>query len=205
MINNPFFNGIDVSLLQQTTITSQKFSKGVTVYTQGDCCLSLDLVISGSLVAYALSPKGSENIVFNFQQNNIIGANLLFSNTNHYPLNIYCTSNCELLHIKKSDVRILLHDYQFTMNFIKSISLNSQGMNKKITMYTQKSLRDNLLNYLKVLSAEQKTNTVILPTSKKQLADYLGVQRPSLFRELKLMKDEGIIRIDNRKIKLLSK
>jgi Mn-dependent DtxR family transcriptional regulator len=30
----------------------------------------------------------------------------------------------------------------------------------------------------------------------------LGVQRPSLFRELKKMKDEGIIEIDNRTIQL---
>lgn len=203
MINNLFFDGVDATILQQATITSQKFSKGVTVYTQGDCCLNLDIVLSGSMVAYALSPNGSENIVFNFQQNSIIGANLLFGNANHYPMNIYCTSNCELLHIKKSDVELLLHDYQFTMNFVKSISSNSQGMNKKITMYTQKSLRENLLNYLNALSAEQKLRTVTLPTSKKQLANYLGVQRPSLFRELKLMKDEGIIMIDNRKIKLL--
>ena len=37
---------------------------------------------------------------------------------------------------------------------------------------------------------------------KKELADYMGVQRPSLFRELKKLKDEGIIVIDNRTIQL---
>ena len=36
----------------------------------------------------------------------------------------------------------------------------------------------------------------------KGFAPYLGVQRPSLFRELKKMKDEGIIEIDNRTIQL---
>ena len=36
----------------------------------------------------------------------------------------------------------------------------------------------------------------------KELADYLGVQRPSLFRELKKMKDEGIIEISKRTIRL---
>ena len=78
--------------------------------------------------------------------------------------------------------------------------MNSQGMNRKIAIYTRKSLRDNLTNYLLALSAEQKSKSVLLPVTKKQLADYFGVQRPSLFRELKRMKEEGLIDIENRKI-----
>ncbi|MDD4690459.1 MAG: helix-turn-helix domain-containing protein, partial [Eubacteriales bacterium] len=50
----------------------------------------------------------------------------------------------------------------------------------------------------------QGSPTILLPISKKQLADYLGVQRPSLFRELKKLQDERIIEIDNRVITLLS-
>ena len=117
-------------------------------------------------------------------------------------MNIYCTENCELLYIKKSDVELLLHDYQFVINFVKSISLNSQSMNKKIAMYTQKTLRENILEYLYTLSAKQSSMEVTLPMTKKQLADYFGVQRPSLFRELKKLKDEGIIDIHNKNITL---
>ncbi len=118
-------------------------------------------------------------------------------------MNIYCTEDSELLHINKSDVELLLHDHQFTINFIKSISLNSQGMNKKITIYKQKTLRENLIDYFNALSTEQNSKIITLSVSKKQLADYFGVQRPSLFRELKQMKDEGLIKIDNRQIKIL--
>lgn len=203
-INNiPFLKEVDKKILNQTNIVSKKYNKNKTVYTQGTNCNSMDIVLSGSLVAYSLSQSGSESIVFEFKKDSIIGANLLFGNSNNYPMNIYCTQDCELLHIKKSDIEILLSDYTFTMNFIKSISLNSQGMNKKIAMYTQKSLRENLLDYFAILSAEQKSDTILLPISKKQLADYLSVQRPSLFRELKNMKDEGLIEINNKYIKLI--
>lgn len=203
MIDISFFDGVSPSILEQVCFTSKKYAKGATVHTQGKSCLTMDIVLSGSLIAYALSQNGSENVLFEFQKNSIIGANLLFGNANCYPMNIYCSSDCELLHIKKEDVLLLLHDYRFTIKFIKSISLNSQGMNKKIAMYTQKSLRENLLDYLSALSVEQKSTVVTLPISKKQLADYLGVQRPSLFRELKRMKDEGVIETDNRIIKIL--
>ena len=189
----PFFTGVNQSVLKQISIVSKKYTKGITVHAQGDPCKSMDIVLSGSLVAYALSQNGSENVIFEFLKNSIIGANLLFGNANHYPMNIYCTEDSELLHINKNDVELLLHDYQFTINFVKSISLNSQGMNKKITIYTQKSLRENLLDYFSALAAEQNSKAITLSVSKKQLADYFGVQRPSLFRELKQMKDEGLI------------
>lgn len=198
----PFFAGVDQNLLNQVAHSTKRYDKGITVHAQGDACESMDIVLSGSLVAYSLSPNGSENIVFEFHKNSIIGANLLFGNTNQYPMNIYCIDKCKLLHLSKSDVELLLHDYQFAMNFIVSISLNSQGMNKKIAIYKQKSLRENLLDYFSALSVEQNSKTVTLPISKKQLADYVGVQRPSLFRELKQMKDERLIAIDHRQISL---
>ncbi len=179
------------------------YYKGATVYEQHSECLAMDIVLSGNLVAYSLASNGSETTVFEFSRASIIGANLLFGNQNKYPMNIYCTDDCVLLHISKSEVRELLKEYDFVMEFVKSLSLNAQGMNQKIAMYTQKSLRENIMDYLTALSSEQKSKTVILPTSKKELADYFGVQRPSLFRELKRMKDEGLIEVDNKSITLL--
>lgn len=202
MTNISFFHGVDKTLLSQVSLTCRKHVKGEMVHNHGDICSSMLIVISGSLIAYSLSQNGSENTVFTFKKDSIIGANLIFGKENHYPMNIYCTENCELLYIKKSDVELLLHDYQFVINFVKSISLNSQSMNKKIAMYTQKTLRENILEYLYTLSAKQSSMEVTLPMTKKQLADYFGVQRPSLFRELKKLKDEGIIDIHNKNITL---
>ena len=56
------------------------------------------------------------------------------------------------------------------------------------------------MDYFKQQTIIQKSSVILLPMSKRQLADYLGVQRPSLFRELKKLKEEGIIEIDNRTI-----
>lgn len=202
-INNiKFFNNIDKNILNKVDLKNKKYIKGQTVYNQGQTCKGMDVILSGGLVAYSLGQNGSESIVFEFKEGRVIGSNLLFNDMTSYPMNIYCIEDCELIHILKSEVEILLHDYNFVMNFIKSISINSQGMNKKIAMYTQKSLRENLMDYLSALSVEQNSKTIRLPISKKQLADYFGVQRPSLFRELKKMKDDGLIEIDNRSIKL---
>ncbi len=203
----PVFNEINHkvlnSLIKEGHIVKRFYHKGMTVHEQNTRCKVIDLVYSGELVAYSLSPSGSESIVFEFSSGSIIGANLLFADESKYPMSIYCTSDCSLFQISKIGVERLLKEYSFVIEFIKSLSTNAQGMNRKIVMYKQKSLRNNLIDYFLALSANQNSKTVLLPVTKKQLADYFGVQRPSLFRELKKMKDENIIKIDNRNITIL--
>ena len=102
----------------------------------------------------------------------------------------------------KVAVSELLKDYNYVLQYVQLLSVNSQGMNQKIAMFTQKTLRENLMDYLQSLSIEQNSTTVLLPMSKKQLSDYLGVQRQSMFRELKRMREEGLIEIDNRRVRI---
>ena len=202
----PLLLEMDTAVLDRCIAQNQLFvkhyAKGATVHHQHEACSVLDVVLSGKLVAYSLSENGSAITMFEFQKNSIIGANLLFGENANYPLNIYGVTSCDMLHISRDAVMEFLHDDHFVMRYIKSLSLNSQGMNRKITMLTQKTLRENLMDYFKQQSMIQGSSKVVLPFSKKELADYMGVQRPSLFRELKKMKDEGVIEIDNRTIKL---
>lgn len=202
----PLLLEMDTAVLDRCIAQNQLFvkhyAKGATVHHQHEACSVLDVVLSGKLVAYSLSENGSAITMFEFQKNSIIGANLLFGENANYPLNIYGVTSCDVLHISRDAVMEFLHDDHFVMRYIKSLSLNSQGMNRKITMLTQKTLRENLMDYFKQQSMIQGSSKVVLPFSKKELADYMGVQRPSLFRELKKMKDEGVIEIDNRTIQL---
>ncbi len=189
-------------LISDNQLYLKNYSKGATVYNQKDSCRTLDIVLSGSLVAYSLSENGSAMTMFEFSKAQILGANLLFGDSHEYPFTFYCMSDAQVLHVTKKAVSDFLHDYHFTMHFIKMLSHNSQKLNQRITMATQKTLRENLLEYLRQQSILQHSNNIELPISKKQLADYLGVQRPSLFRELKNLKDEGVIDVFNRTVRL---
>ena len=192
-------------LIADNQFLLKNYSKGATVYNQKDRCKTLDIVISGGFVAYSLSENGSEMSMFEFSGGQMLGANLLFGDNHTYPLTIYCMSAAQILHVTQKAVSDFLHNYDFAIEFIRLLSHNSQKLNQRITMATQKTLRENLLEYLRQQSILQGSDTVLLPISKKQLADYLGVQRPSLFRDLKNLKDEGFIDIFNRTIRLNQK
>lgn len=206
IFNLPLFKGVNpevlANLFRKQDIIRRTYHKGVTVHEQGTACTGLDVLAKGNLIAYTLSPNGSETVAFNFKPHDIIGANLIFADNNKYPMNIYTTCPCTIFHLGKDIIVELLKDHSFVLAFIRSLSLNSQGLNQRFTMHTQKTLRENILDYLLALSQSQGSNPVLLPISKKQLADFLGVQRPSLFRELKRLQDEGLLEIANRKISL---
>ena len=167
----PLLLEMDTAVLDRCIAQNQLFvkhyAKGATVHHQHEACSVLDVVLSGKLVAYSLSENGSAITMFEFQKNSIIGANLLFGENANYPLNIYGVTSCDVLHISRDAVMEFLHDDHFVMRYIKSLSLNSQGMNRKITMLTQKTLRENLMDYFKQQSMIQGSSKFILPFSKK--------------------------------------
>ena len=181
------------------------YGKGQTIYSPGALCEALDVVVEGHLVATTLAENGSETVVFRFTPGSTVGANLLFGDRHHYPLAIQTLSEVTLLRIPKAKVEGLFQDQAFVMSFIHELSLNAQGLNQKMALLTKKSLRQNILAYLSHLSDKQQSDTVLLPMTKKDMADYFAVERPSLFREFKRLKEEGIIDIEGKKITIKSR
>lgn len=181
----------------------KKFNKNQIIYSKGNNCLSFDIIIEGALTAYTLSDSGTENIIFNFEKNSIIGGNLLFSPSPKYPMNIFCKKDCTILSLGRNAIEILIENKEFALFFIKNLSLNAQNLNKKVITYTQNTLRENIMEYLQELEVIQRNNIVKIPIPKKELAEIFGVQRQSLFRELKKMSNDGLIINNNHTITLL--
>lgn len=189
-------------LLSSGNIRIANYGKGATIYNCGEACDTLDIILSGKLVSYSLADNGSTTSMFEFKQNNIVGANLLFADNGEYPLNIYSREDSIVAHINRTAIDILLYNHDFVIAFLKSMSMNAVGLNKKIDLFSRKTLRENLIDYFRQQSIIQGTDEITLPFSKRELADYMGVQRQSLFRELKRMKDDSTICIDGKKIKI---
>lgn len=203
---HPLLALVDAARLEQLCaqrhIRQAHFAKDMVLHQAGDYCHALELVMSGRLCALAASENGGQSRLFSFDAGGIIGANLLLSGHGEYPFTIQALSDCIILQMDKAAVLDCLHEYDFTLRFIQSVSQNSHGMNRRVVMLTRHTLRENLLEYLRSLAVEQRCNQVTLPISKKQLAEELGVQRPSLFRELKRLEDEGVLEVQNRSIRL---
>ena len=76
-------------------------------------------------------------------------------------------------------------------------------LNLRIEILSQKSFRDKILSYFRILSQNSFSKTFTLPFSLTDIADYLSVDRSAMMRELSHLKEEGFIEKIGHKIKLL--
>jgi len=86
-------------------------------------------------------------------------------------------------------------------NLIKSLAKKNLILNQKVRILSQKSLRDRIFIYLRTLPKD-KNGYVRIPFTQTALAEYLGVNRSALSRELGRMQNEGLLVIDGKKIKI---
>jgi CRP-like cAMP-binding protein len=75
-------------------------------------------------------------------------------------------------------------------------------LNKKIEYLSAKSIRSRVTNYLLDIYRISGDTTFTIPMKRHELADYLSIPRPSLSRELGLMRDDGIIEFDGSSVKI---
>ena len=83
------------------------------------------------------------------------------------------------------------------------ISEKTQSVCEHLEVLSQRAIRERLNTYFEILSSKAGSNTFELPFTMSALADYISVDRSAMSRELGKMRDEGLIKIDRRKITLL--
>lgn len=78
-------------------------------------------------------------------------------------------------------------------NMLEVISRKAVDLNKKVEILSLKSIREKISTYLLEQYLEEGKLTFTIPLKRHELAEFLNTPRPSLSRELKKMKEEGII------------
>lgn len=152
--------------------------------------------------------NGNEIIKQNLYKDGICGSNISLTDSEDYQ--IIAKENTEVLVI---DYNRLTASKNFTHNyfniFFKNMFLIINSILKenseRIKILEKKQIRERLLEYFEMEYRKAHSNKIILKLTFKDLADYIGVNRSAMFRELRNLKDEKLITIDDNKIKLLYK
>jgi CRP-like cAMP-binding protein len=123
---------------------------------------------------------------------------IAFSDNKKWPLTIITQEDSCLLFLSLDK---FVSDYNntsicrniITLNLLRILSDYTISLNKKIDYLSEKSLRSKLSMYLMELYQKTDGSNLTIPMKRHELADYLNVSRPSLSKELGLMRDEGFI------------
>ena len=168
----------------------------------------LSIILHGHAQIINIEYNGNEIIMENLYKDDIFGTNISATNSEYTQI------------IAKEDTKVLVIDYDklinptnlkysyfniFFMNLFDIINTKFKEKNERVKILEKKQIREKLLEYFEIEHKKTRQRNIYLPFTFRDLADYLAVNRSAMFRELKHMKDEKLIEVNDRKITLLYK
>ena len=76
-------------------------------------------------------------------------------------------------------------------------------LSERVDVLSRRSIREKLLCYFRQQTEKSGEDVFTLPFSLSVLADYIATDRSAMMRELRHLKEQGIVCTDGRQIRLL--
>lgn len=179
--------------------------KGKLLYEQGQRITGIYCINSGILKIYKTGIEGKEQIIKFAKQGDVIGYRSVINNE------AACTSvralkDSTLCFIPTNDFfKLLKENAEFAIEMLHIACAELDESNSYLTDIAQKSVKERLAEILLKLKDEfgvDNENMISINLSRVELANIIGTATESVIRLLSDFKNEGLIEIQGRKIKL---
>lgn len=203
------FKGIDEQnvkyMLKCFQAKSISYKKDTTIISNLANTDIIGIIINGSANLIKIDYNGNRIILERLEKGSIFGE--VFSSYSD-ELSVIATTDCTVItfdyeHIIKRCKKSCPYHNEVINNMLQLLAKKVSVMNNRIDVLTKKTIREKLLEYFAIQEKENISKVFYLKLNYTELADYLGVDRSALMRELKNLKNEGFIETKLNRIKLL--
>lgn len=205
------FNNIDTKnkykLLKSLRADIYSFEKDKSIINTIIDDNTVCLIIKGSIKIIRNNDNGSTTIFDKLNENDIFGSTIYNLNDDDYD--VITSDDTQIIIINYNDIIKYRNNNRYYNDFIKNLFIiyndKIKEFNERINILSKKSIRNKLLEFFNLSFTKNNSRNIYLPFTFTELADYLAVDRSAMTRELKVLKDEGFIRITGKRITLLYK
>ena len=190
-----------------TRLVSNKkiIDKGKTVARQGDEIKHLYLLVKGIVRTEMITQEGNSLEIEFIDAVRPLAPAFVFAQNNRFPVDVITIEECHFLLIPKEVwLNEMMSNETLLTNFLKLNSNMTVFLSQKLQMISIKSIKGKLSLFI-LENTTDKKNSFTLKRNRTQLAEYFGVQRPSLARTMSELVDKGIISIDKREVTVLKR
>ena len=185
------------------------FRSGDTISRFGGGKKHVGIIASGSASTVRYELNGSRTILERLGPQDIFGEVFSFQNTQYESVSVICDADCNVLffdydHILSPCSRVCTYHQQLIQNMLQIISEKAILLGERVEVLSKRSIREKLVCYFFHLAEKTGSSQLTIPFTMVDLADYLSVDRSAMTRELKKMKDSGLILMEHRHVTLLS-
>jgi CRP/FNR family transcriptional regulator, dissimilatory nitrate respiration regulator len=177
----------------------KEYNKGNILFYEGDHPIKLRLLLDGIVKVYKVDPKGNEVLLHFFQPQTLIAETAHMQKIN-YPATAVCETDCTLLEI----------DYElFEKEFLRNPDISFkiiQSLSNKVrvlqNIITTNLTMDTFSGVCKFIYENEKH---IQELTHRKIAAILNITPETLSRNLAILKKDGVIAVNKRKIQILNK
>ena len=180
------------------------FRKDENILNIGEYSHMSGIVIRGRVELSFFDENGNQISVNHIGPGEVFGAERACCGWAPSPIRLCAVTDCSLLFL---DFSVLLrventgcpYRARVTANLLRDFARQTQFLNLKLRILAQKRLRDKLKVYLQTLRPAED-GSILLPFNRRELAEFLYVDRSALSRELSHMQEEGILTYSGRRV-----
>lgn len=183
---------------------TREYRKGeiITICSPDDD--TIGIIKSG--IAYLLTTNSNEQrrIIDYYEKDNAFGKHFL-PNTEEKLFYVIAKTKCtvDFIRYEKLITRCEKNCAKHIIVLNHIIMSTAKKSLIHIDILGQRTLKSKLMSFFEYLKAENMSNTFTLPLPFSDLADYLGVDRSALMREIKKLNDGKIVLTERKSITLM--
>jgi len=203
------FEGIKAGQLERIfknvhhRITS--FLDGELIEEQNNRCDEMLILLQGHTKAQMQDFSGKVVTIETMEAPSILASGFLFASKNVIPVDIVSTDKSAVLYIERDGILWLCREYEvFLRNLLRDMGDRLSTLAEKVWMLSLNTLNQRLAHFL-LKQSDDLGSEFELKTTKEELADALGVARPSLSRVFSEFAGEKIISQEGKLIKILDR
>jgi len=176
----------------------RRYKQREIIISYGQPFQGVGIIASGKIALTKETYSGNRIMMGILDAGDIFGEMVAFSEHRVWPMTVIAQEDCILLFLPPDKItgtcsNICASHSTLIMNMLRILSSRALMLNKKIEHLSAKNIRGKISSYLLDIYRQTAEDTFIIPMKRHELADYLNIPRPSLSREMGLMRYAGII------------
>ena len=184
----------------------KKYKKGEMIFHQEDDACCLYVLLKGRVMIVKHLISGRKNTLYEVMENQIFGEHYIFGDTMTYQYGAQASTDIEVLEMPSTFFYSICAEncghHQTLMRNVLGILATKEWLSiKKLNIVSAASLKERISIWL--MDEADEDGIVQLKMNREELADYLGVARPSLSRALMRMQSEGMLEVGRNHIRIL--
>ena len=192
-------------------ITETYFEKGDILAMQDEPANRLIILLKGSVRGEMTDPAGKVVKVEDIYAPNPLAILFLFGENNRFPVQATANEDVTAIIISRQSVlRMLSMNETILKNYLDISADFASRLSRKLHFMSFRTIRQKVAMYLLELASKngvsvgtQSSAIVLLDRTKAALAEYFGVSRQSLEREMSNMQDDALIISGRKEITIL--